>query len=67
MKLDKSQTKAIRHERGPAMILAGPGSGKTTVITRRVEYLIRQRKVDPARILVITFSRGCRCGNAAAV
>lgn len=57
MKLDKSQTKAIRHERGPAMILAGPGSGKTTVITRRVEYLIRQRKVDPARILVITFSR----------
>ena len=39
------------------MILAGPGSGKTTVITRRVEYLIRQRKVDPARILVITFSR----------
>ncbi len=39
------------------MILAGPGSGKTTVITRRVEYLIRQGKADPSRILVITFSR----------
>lgn len=57
MKLDKSQTKAIRHYQGPAMILAGPGSGKTTVITRRIEYLIRQRHVDPSRILVITFSR----------
>ena len=57
MKLDQSQTKAIRHYRGPAMILAGPGSGKTTVITRRVEYLIRQRKIDPSAILVITFSR----------
>ena len=57
MKLDQSQTKAIRHYQGPAMILAGPGSGKTAVITRRVEYLIRQRRVDPSHILVITFSR----------
>ena len=57
MKLDQSQTKAIRHYKGPAMILAGPGSGKTTVITRRVEYMIRQYRINPARILVITFSR----------
>ncbi len=39
------------------MILAGPGSGKTTVITRRVEYLIKQHGIAPEHILVITFSR----------
>ena len=38
-------------------MLAGPGSGKTTVITHRILHLIEERKVDPARILVITFSR----------
>ena len=57
MKLDQSQLKAIRHFKGPAMILAGPGSGKTTVITQRIRYLIQQHGVDPSRILVITFSR----------
>ncbi len=39
------------------MILAGPGSGKTTVITRRVEHMIRGQDIDPSSILVVTFSR----------
>ncbi len=39
------------------MILAGPGSGKTTVITHRVEHMIRVQDIDPSSILVITFSR----------
>ncbi len=57
MTIDPSQSNAIRHKDGPAMILAGPGSGKTTVITHRVEYLISHHHIDPSSILVITFSR----------
>lgn len=57
MKVDQSQSMAIHHRDGPAMILAGPGSGKTTVITRRVEYMIRKHRIRPESILVITFSR----------
>ena len=53
----EQQKKAISHEKGPAMVLAGPGSGKTTVITWRVRYLIEKAGVDPAHILVITFTR----------
>ncbi len=57
MTIDPRQTTAIHHRDGPAMVLAGPGSGKTTVITHRVEYLIRACHIDPSSILVITFSR----------
>ena len=49
--------KAISHKSGPCMVLAGPGSGKTTVITKRTEYLIKKYKVNPEEILVITFSK----------
>ncbi len=57
MKTDLSQTDAVRHREGPAMILAGPGSGKTTVITHRVMQMVSDPDIDPASILVITFSR----------
>lgn len=56
-KLSKPQQEAVRHGKGPMMVLAGPGSGKTLVIAKRVQYLIEQRKVLPERILVITFTR----------
>ncbi len=52
-----SQQEAIDHDKGPMMVLAGPGSGKTTVITHRVKHLIRECGVDPSHILVITFTR----------
>ena len=52
-----SQMEAIQHNTGPMMVLAGPGSGKTTVITHRVKYLIEHYGADPSRILVITFTR----------
>ncbi len=51
-----SQKEAVSHVDGPMMVLAGPGSGKTTVITHRTKYLIDQG-IDPGGILVITFTR----------
>lgn len=57
MAFHKSQMEAIRHNRGPMMVLAGPGSGKTTVITHRTKHLIEECGVDSSKILVITFTR----------
>lgn len=51
------QDEAIRHKRGPCLVLAGPGSGKTFVLTEHVHFLIRYLHVDPAEILVLTFSK----------
>ena len=52
-----SQLQAIRHGKGSMMVLAGPGSGKTTVITGRTKYLIEECGVNPSNILVITFTK----------
>ena len=57
MAFDEGQKQAIRHKEGPAIVLAGPGSGKTTVITNRIRYLTEKAGVDPSGILVITFTR----------
>ena len=57
MEYNKSQIEAISHGDGPMMVLAGPGSGKTTVITRRIQTLIEEHQVAPEHILVITFSK----------
>ena len=57
MSLNEAQIQAIAHKNGPCMVLAGPGSGKTTVITKRIEHLIEKHKVNPEEILVITFSK----------
>lgn len=53
----KSQSEAIRHQDGPLLVLAGPGSGKTTVVTKRVQYLVQDCHISPSSILVITFTR----------
>lgn len=52
-----TQRKAINHYTGPCLVLAGPGSGKTLVITHRTKNLIEQFKVNPSNILVITFTK----------
>ncbi len=57
MEQNEAQLKAIAHRTGPMMVLAGPGSGKTTVITNRARALIEECGVKPERILVITFTK----------
>ena len=54
---NREQEEAITHKGGPMMVLAGPGSGKTLVITYRVKWLIENAGVHPSNILVITFTR----------
>lgn len=54
---NKSQIQAISHMDGPAMVLAGPGSGKTTVIPHRIKNLIDKAEVRPENILVVTFTK----------
>lgn len=55
--LNHAQKEAVSHFEGPMLVLAGPGSGKTRVVTERVHYLISEKKVAPEQILVITFTR----------
>ena len=57
MQQNESQKIAIAHRKGPMMVLAGPGSGKTTVITNRAKALVEECGVKPERILVITFTK----------
>ena len=57
IKRNPSQQRAIAHLSGPMMVLAGPGSGKTSVIVERTAYMINEGGISPSNILVVTFSR----------
>ena len=57
MNCNNSQKTAINHFNGPALILAGPGSGKTFTITMRTKHLIDNYHVKPENILVVTFTK----------
>lgn len=57
MKRNPSQQRAIAHLSGPMMVLAGPGSGKTSVIVERTAYMTTEGGISPSNILVVTFSR----------
>lgn len=57
MEMNQAQINAINHNTGPMLVLAGPGSGKTLVITKRTQKLIEEYGVNPHNILVITFTK----------
>ncbi len=54
--LNDEQLKAVMHKDGPLLIVAGAGTGKTTILTRRINYLIEQGKAKPDEILATTFT-----------
>lgn len=54
--LNTEQQKAVCHGEGPLLIIAGAGTGKTTVVTQRIKHLILEKNVNPAEILALTFT-----------
>ncbi|MBI2251491.1 MAG: UvrD-helicase domain-containing protein, partial [Armatimonadetes bacterium] len=55
-RLNESQKEAVKHGNGPLLIIAGAGTGKTTVLTHRIAYLISQKLALPSEILALTFT-----------
>ena len=55
--LKDKQLDAVKHTTGPLLILAGAGTGKTTTITAKIAYMVKEQGIDPAHILALTFSR----------
>ena len=55
-RLNKEQKEAVTFDKGPLLIVAGAGTGKTTVLTRRMAYLIKEKGVKPEEILAMTFT-----------
>ena len=55
-RLNSAQLEAVKHTGGPAMVLAGAGSGKTTVLTTRVAWLLKEHQVQAHNLLVVTFT-----------
>jgi DNA helicase-2/ATP-dependent DNA helicase PcrA len=54
--LNKAQQEAARHDRGPLMVLAGPGTGKTRVIAHRIAHMVRERSIAPETVVAVTYT-----------
>ena len=62
--LNTEQGEAVLHTAGPLLILAGAGSGKTTVLVARTGRLLDEEKIPPARVCVLTFTNKAPRGHA---
>ena len=54
--LNDRQRATVVHTEGPCMVIAGPGAGKTRVLTTRIAYLMQEKQVHPSAILALTFT-----------
>src|SRR3982751_5698982 len=54
--LNKKQIEAVQHGNGPLLIIAGAGTGKTTVVTQRIKHLIVDQNIPPNSVLALTFT-----------
>ncbi|SIS49528.1 ATP-dependent helicase [Salimicrobium flavidum] len=57
IELNESQQQAVLHTEGPLLLLASPGSGKTTTLNMKIAYLLFEKRVSPDRIMAVTFSK----------
>ena len=57
IELDVDQRRVVEHESGPLLVLAGPGTGKTTTLVEAIADRIERRNADPSQVLALTFSR----------
>jgi len=55
--LNQEQLQAVKYNDGPLIITAGPGTGKTKTLTNKIVYLLKEKKVNPAQILALTFTK----------
>ena len=54
--LNKEQSSAVRYNKGPLLIIAGAGTGKTSVIVEKIKYLVKKKLARPEQILALTFT-----------
>ncbi|MGL6168552.1 MAG: UvrD-helicase domain-containing protein, partial [Fusobacteriaceae bacterium] len=55
--LNSSQKEVVQHTEGPLMVIAGPGTGKTFTLVKKVIYLLTEKKISPESIFITTFTR----------
>ena len=62
-KLNKAQKEAVDSIDGPVMVVAGPGTGKTTILTLRIANILKKTDISPENILALTFNRSDKYGS----